>query len=60
MFLVITESIAEVLHGLQQLQKGTQYREGWDRSFKCQLERAVRKVKLARAQRVKSVREESC
>ena len=61
MFLTIREGIAEVLHELKQLRKDTEFTEGWAELFEHQLGRALRReVKLARAQSVKSVRNEGC
>ena len=54
------EGIAEVFHELQQLHQDTEYTEVWDGLFKYQLWKIVcRKVKLERAQSVKSVSDES-
>ena len=60
-FLPIREGIAEVLHKLKQLRKDTEHTEGWAESFGNQLGKALgREVKLARAQSIKSVRDEGC
>ena len=57
MFLTIREGIVEVLHELRQHREDTEYTECWARSSYYQLGRAAdRKVKLARVQGVKSVR----
>ena len=61
MFLPIREGIAEVFHELKQLREDTERSEGWAKSFGNQLGRALGgEVKLARAQSVKSVRDEGC
>ena len=61
MFRPIREGIAEVLYELKQLRKDTEHMEGWAESFGNQLGKALgREVKLARAQSVKSVRDEGC
>ena len=57
MFLPIREGITEVFHELQQLRQDAEYTGGLAGTFEYQLEKAVdRKVKLARAQSVTSVR----
>ena len=61
MFLPFRESIAEVLHELKQLCKDTEHTKGWAESFGNQLGKVFgRKVKTARAQSVKSGRDEGC
>ena len=50
-----------MLHELKQLCKDTEHTEDWDESFGNHLGKAHgREVKLARAQSVKSVRDEGC
>ena len=61
MLLPIREGIAEVLHKLKILRKDTEYKESWAISFGNQLGRALgTEMKLARAENVKSVRDEGC
>ena len=59
MFLPIRECINDVFHELVQLRVDTEFTKSWAKSFEYHLGKAIgREVKWARAQSVKSVRDE--